>query len=163
VFALMTGTVATAINGIYDTFDVTSGLGQYSVLIGQKQYPTRPIDVGANKSAVLAYLKQASSSVNGMFSSIFDKAPDMSISRAEFSYAENGTTTVGVPSKFLIGLNLETVHRSDIFSGISTQNTPLSLRITYGATANANAHNLNVVLVADAVLVIDQGFVSLKV
>jgi hypothetical protein len=94
---------------------------------------------------------------------MFDKANDMSITNAEFSYTENATTTITTPSKMIIGIPIECIHRSNtLYSGVSTQNTPISLRIGY-ASANANAHNLNCILAIDAVLTIDQGIVSMKI
>lgn len=162
LFFLATGTAATSKNKIYDSFDVSRG-GQYSVFVGQKQYPIRPLDVGSNKGGILAELRKASATIGGMFSNIFDKANDMSISTAEFSYAEDGTTTAILPSKFIIGVSTEVIHKNNVlYSGISTQNTPLSLRVSF-ASPTVNSHNLNCILCADAVLMIDQGFVSLKI
>jgi hypothetical protein len=100
-------------------------------------------------------LKRATTALgNERFESIFDKENEFDISNLEFDYCQADTTSIYAPSKFILGIHLERIHNSNIFSGISTQGAPVLIRVN---TSNATAITLNCVLVVvcDAMIIID--------
>jgi hypothetical protein len=72
-----------------------------------------------------------------------------------WSYATNGTTTIQAPAMFYVGTNTERLSSNAIMlSGVSSQNSPISVRLDLG-TATAAALTLQLVALYDAVFEID--------
>jgi hypothetical protein len=86
----------------------------------------------------------------------------MSISAVEFAYVGNGTTTIAAPAKMIIGIPLERI-RGGLMSGVSSQNSSISVVMNTG-TATAQQHNVNLILAADQIIVLDlaSGQVSVR-
>ena len=88
--------------------------------------------------------------------SIYDKNVSMSINALEFGVLSADTTTIPIPGKFFVGVNLQklTIPQKAFFTGVSTQNSPISVVINIG-TATAQAHSVMLILNYDAIIEID--------
>lgn len=146
-FAINGCTGANYVNKNFDSVDITNSNGEYSFMVAGAVYPQKPLST-TNRNGILEALRQA----NG---SIFDKTNAMAINTAEWGYAENGaTTTAGIPSKFYIGVSLEKIDSGALLTGISTENSPISYRVSLG-TATGQTHNITLVVNYDALWEID--------
>lgn len=142
----MHGPGSAGVNGIYDSIDVTSGVGDYQWLIAGVAYPQRPISTSASKTLALMELKSA-------VGSIFDKSNNMSINTTEFSYVAGGVTTAFAPAKFITGTSTERLNSESLLTGISTQNSPITYHInSAGATGNST---LSLIVNYDALIEVD--------
>ena len=149
LFANFGGTSSASLNKVYDSYDITSGNGDYSFSIGGLQYPARPVSTVTNKTGAFMELKQA---IGGIHSS---QTNNFSISSAEFAVVGNATTTVRIPAKFYFGINLEKLSTNGaLLTGLSTQSAPIGLRINT-STATAQAHNIAVIAMYDALIEVD--------
>jgi hypothetical protein len=155
-YILPTGTTAVSANKWGDSFDATSGNGDYSIMIAGQTYPQRPLSTLNNKTYVIQELRRASGNIN-------DKNNNMCVNAAEFNFNSNGsngalaTTTYNAPAKFIIGIPLEKLHiPSDkaILTGISTNNSNITVNINT-STATAQAHTVNLILNYDAIIEVD--------
>lgn len=141
--------------------DLTGGLGDYQLQIGNSAYPQMPLSTVNNKSGILQETYRAFQAVNPYGS--------MSIDNAEFSVLAS-TTLANLnpyePGKFIVGVNLEKCATADhvLMSGVSTYNTPINVIINSSApTAGVLACNINLLLDYDAIIVIDQEARSVSV
>jgi len=144
------GTDATkSANRLMDAYDITSSNGDYCLQIGSQQYPQKPLSTTNNRSGILQELRRA-------MNSIFDKNNSMSINTLEFAYGSTTLTSVAIPAKFFVGFNLQklTVPMRAFFTGVSTQNAPITLTVNIG-TATAQGHNVMLVVNYDAILELD--------
>jgi len=139
-------------NTFLDSVDCTQNNGSFQFVVGGQSYPQREISTVLNKAGVLSEL----ASFWGSQSEI--DAQNFSISTAEFvkvSSATAGDTTYQVPGKFWVGTNLESLSSSGVLlSGISTNASPISVRINLG-TATAEAHVIQLICLYDALLQIN--------
>jgi hypothetical protein len=87
---------------------------------------------------------------------IFGNTVAMSINTPEFSYISTDTTSITQPAKFWVGFNLQklTVPSKAFFTGVSTQNSPISAVINIG-TATSQIHTVMLILNYDAIIEID--------
>jgi hypothetical protein len=115
-------------NGIFDSFDVTSG-GDHQFTINGKNIPQRAIQ----KNDIIPQLKKAVGTYT-------DRANSMSINN-EFSYVLSQSTTVAIPSKIYVSVNTSVVPFSTtLLSGQSTQASPINVRLNIVTpTAKATA------------------------
>jgi hypothetical protein len=159
--------VASDLNGIFDSRDVTSCAGTYQVTIGSQTFPQLPINTAVNKNAVLQYLRECTSS-------LADWRYAMSINAVEFaSYlgSANATqltgnitpsaaTTVTEPAKFIVGIPVSKIQPIDsyapssLLSGVSAASTPIIVNISVG-TATGQAYNMFCIAEYDVLLHID--------
>jgi len=150
IFAI-NGTSVAASNGRFDSLDLTSRNGEYSFLIGGIQYPQKPLSAKSNKAGILQELRTATGS-------LFDKNNSFSINTAEFSQVStvpDNTNTVSCPSKFYIGVSTEKLNSNSLLTGISTQNSPISYRITTGTAIGASNAVVTLVVNYDALIEVD--------
>lgn len=139
--------------------DLTCGLGDYQLQIGNSAYPQMPLSTVNNRAGILQETYRAFQAVNANGS--------MSIDTAEFALlATNALNTLNPyePGKFIVGVNLEKVATADhvLMSGVSTYNTPINVVINSSAVA-ALACNINLLLDYDAIIVVDQEAHSVSV
>jgi hypothetical protein len=149
-YVLPTGTSANSLNKWGDSYDMTSGNGEYSIVIAGVNYPQRPLSALNNKSYVVQELRRASGNLD-------DKINNMAINSVEFYKVGNDATTYAVPAKFIIGIPLEKLHIDNdkaILSGVSTNNSNITVNINT-ATATAQAHTINLILNYDAIIEVD--------
>ena len=149
LFLILAGTHATSVNKNFDSLDITLGNGSYQFYIASNPYPTRPISTVLNKAGVLAELSNAFGPAHDLISTNF------AINPKEFLAINTSTTTVIAPGKFYVGANTERLSSNSVMlSGVSSQNSPISLRIDLN-TATTNQQVLNLVALFDAILEID--------
>lgn len=136
-------------NKLMDSYDITSGAGDYSLQVGSINYPQKALSTTNNKGGILQELRRA-------MNSIYDKNNSMSINTLEFAYLSTSATTVPIPAKFWVGVNLQklTVPMKAFFTGVSTQSSPISV-IVNTSVATAQAHNIMLILNYDAIIEID--------
>lgn len=147
IFALNGGTTASSQNKAFDSYDITSNNGDYSFLVGGVIYPQKPISTAVNRAGALMELKSA-------LGSVYDKNNSFSINAIEYSYISNGTTSPSAPAKFYIGTSLEKLNSDSLLTGISTQNSAISYRLSLG-TATSQAHTITLVVNYDALFEVD--------
>jgi hypothetical protein len=150
LFAHFVGqTASKAINGLYDSFDVTSGNGEYSFNIAGVSYPSRPVSTLNSKAAFLMELKKACGALHST-------SYQSSISTQEFSVLDSATaTTLTTPAKFFFGVNTEKLSSNGaLLTGISTQSSPISLRISTN-TATTQAYNVYLLAMYDALIAVN--------
>ena len=77
----------------------------------------------------------------------------MSINRVEYLTQSASTTAVNIPGKFWVGVNLQklTIPQKAFFTGISTQNSPITVLINIG-NATAQPHSVMLILNYDAII-----------
>tara|TARA_R110000822_G_scaffold141315_4_gene279092 strand:- start:346 stop:1605 length:1260 start_codon:yes stop_codon:yes gene_type:complete len=123
LFALFTGNFTESVNRSFDSYDLTGG-GSLQFLVASIPFPARPVSTSNSKSAVLLELKSA---VGGIHSSHTD---NFSMTPVTFGKSGIDQTSVAVPATFIFGVNTEKMHTNNaLLSGVSTQNSAISLRI----------------------------------
>ena len=163
LFTSFVGSHANCVNGLYDSIDITSANGELVYNIAGTYYPSRPVSTLNNKAAVLSELKKA---VGALHSNNFN----FSINQNEFNACDstppNSTTQVGyavtttattvtAPGKFWFGVNTEKLSTNGaLLTGISTQNSPITLRISTG-TATAMSYTVYLTAMFDILIAID--------
>ena len=92
----------------------------------------------------------------GKKSAIFGSNVSMSINGAEFAAVSATGTTPVVPAKFWVGVCLQklTIPQKAFFTGVSTQNSPITVLINIG-TATSQIHTAMLILNYDAIIEID--------
>lgn len=147
LFAINGGTGAVSVNKAFDSYDITTNNGDYSFSIGGIIYPQRPISTLVNRAGALMELKSATGS-------IYDKSNNFSINSVEYAYVSANTTTAQAMAKFYVGTSTEKLNSDSLLTGISTQNSPISYRISLG-TATSQAHLITLVVNYDALFEVD--------
>jgi hypothetical protein len=136
-------------NRMFDAYDVTSGNGDYQFQIGSINYPQKSLSTFNNRSGILQELRRS-------MNTIFGKNVSMSINTLEYSSVSATQTTPVVPAKFWVGVCLQklTIPQKAFFTGVSTQNSPITVIINIG-TATAQIHTAMLILNYDAIIEID--------
>lgn len=129
--------------------DITKSLGDYQFYIGSEAYPPRPLS-SQNKAGMLLELAQSWSNANSI------DACNMSITRPEYGFIDNEIDTGYEPAKFYVGCNTERLSsNSAILTGISSQLSPISLRINFGGSTTTDTHSATLVTVHDALILVN--------
>lgn len=151
LFAINGGTTST--NKAFDSFDITSNNGEYSFSIGGVIFPQKPVSTVVNRAGALMELKSA-------LGSVFDKNNSFSINTIEYNVVSTTTagfltsTTAEAPAKFYIGTSTEKLNSDSLLTGVSTQNSAISYRVSLG-TATSQAHSCCLVVNYDALWEVD--------
>lgn len=142
LFALFSGnTITRCTNGIFDSVDPTVNTGDFQFQIAGSYYPSRPVSTLNNKASFLMELKHA---VGALHSTNYN----FSINNVEFESTDQTTTTLFTQGKFIFGVNTEKLSSNGvILSGISTQSSPISLRINSNFVGTTNANQSYIVYV----------------
>ena len=150
-FLVMPASATASNNGIFDSFDITSNNGSYQFTIAGKNYPQTALSTSQNKAGIFQALRSA-------VGSIYSKDNNCAINAVEFGYISNPvpTTSTQAPAKFYVGADLEVISSDYILSGISSQNSSISVNVTLG-TATGSLHTIVLILNYDALLEIDFG------
>lgn len=148
LFALFCGQNARCVNGIFDSVDPTSSNGEVVFNIAGVSHPNRPVSTLNSKSAILMELKKA-------VGALHSESYNFSINSVEFSSNDATTTTTNAPGKFYFGVNTEKLSSNGaLLTGISTQNSPINLRISTG-TATTQAYTVYLVAMYDALIAVE--------
>lgn len=134
-------------NGLFDARDITNNTGQISISVSGVSYPQKPYSMVNNKAAMLLELRK-------VMGSIYDKSNTLSINSREFSCIDSTVTEITVPGKFYIGFNLQKLHSNAILTGISTNNSNISVNIDSTATTGST-RQCNLILAYDGLIEID--------
>jgi len=132
-----------------DSFDVTAGTGDYSLQIAGMSYPQKSLSTLNNKAGIFNELRRA-------MGSLFNNNNSMAINTVEFNMNDGDITEITIPAKFWVGFNLQklTIESKAFFSGVSTQNSPITAIIN---TNHETEQSINAMLIAvyDAIIQID--------
>lgn len=139
----------TNVNDWADSVDITQGYGDYQYLIASKPYPVRPMSVLQNKGGVYQELADCWSMAHSLYSS------KLAIIPSEFAKQDNDPTTYDAPAKFYVAQNVEKLSSSAMLTGVSSQLSPISLRINFGGNAPNDAHSVALICCYDAIMVIN--------
>ena len=149
LFCHLSGTEATKVNGFFDSVDITTNNGDYQWFVSGLPYPPRPISTVLNKAAISMELSAAFGPAHDLLTSNF------SINPTEFNYTIAGTTTVQQMGKVYLGTNVEKLSTNGaLLTGISSQGSPISFRVSTG-TALSQAAVIQLICLYDALLQID--------
>jgi hypothetical protein len=145
----MGGTANTSANKNMDSYDITSGNGDYQLNIGGVAYPQKPLSTLNNKASILQELRRS-------MNTIFGSNVSMSVNAYEFNSNSNVGTLVTIPAKFWVGMNLQklSIPTKAFFTGTSTQLSPISAIINVN-TATSQLHNVMLILNYDIIIEID--------
>ena len=132
-----------------DSIDMTSSNGDFQLSIAGVSFPQKPLSTLNNKAGVMNELRRA-------MGSIFGNNVAMSVNSVEFASVDQGTTYYNIPGKFWVGINLQklTIPSKAFFTGVSTQNAPITAIINAG-TATSQIYNVMLVANYDAIIDID--------
>jgi hypothetical protein len=131
-----------------EEFDSLNG-GDYSLQIAGISFPQKALSTLNNRAGVFSELRRA-------MGSIFGNNVAMSINSVEFASVDTGTTYYNTPGKFWVGINLQklTIGSKAFFTGVSTQNSPITAIINTN-TATNQLYNVMLIAVYDAIIDID--------
>ena len=146
-YVLFTGTTANSLNKTNDWYDPTSNNGELSINIGSQQFPQRPLSTLNNKNGILMALRNATGS-------IYDRNNTLSINTIEWNKQGNEATTFNEPAKFIFGINLERIHTPAMLTGISTENSIISVLLQTN-TPTQQLHNVHLILAHDVFITVD--------
>jgi hypothetical protein len=144
---LSSSDVTKSTNKLFESVDITKNNGDYQLSIGGVSYPQRGLSTLNNKGGIFQALRDA-------VGTIFDNSNSLSISRNEWNFTDNQTTTYVVPGKFYVGFNIEKMHSNSLLTGISSLQTAINVIINLGTAMSASA-NINLILNYDVLLEID--------
>lgn len=139
--------ISGGVNKLFDAVDSTNATGSYSLNVSGVQYPQKPYSTLNNKACVMMELKK-------VLGSIYDRTNNMAINALEYGRLDSDTTTVTAPGKFYIGFNLQKLHSNALLTGISTNNSNITVNIEQ-TTATTAIRQLNLILAYDALIEID--------
>ena len=149
LFCHLSGTDATKVNGFFDSIDITTNNGDYQWFVSGLPYPPRPLSTVLNKAGISMELSNAFGPAHDLLTSNF------SINPTEFNYLITGTTTVQQMGKFYLGTNVEKLSTNGaLLTGISSQGSPISFRVSTG-TALSQSAVIQLICLYDALLQID--------
>jgi hypothetical protein len=151
LYTILAGTIDTvALNTLFDSQDVTGAAGgDYQWFISGIPYPPRPLSTVLNKAGILMELSAAFGPTHDLASSNF------SITPTEFGSGNTTTTTQNLMGKFYLGTNVEKLSTNTaLLTGISSQGSPISFRVSIG-TATTNAAVIQLICLFDSLLQID--------
>ena len=139
----------TCANKNMDSFDITQETGDYSLQIAGMSYPQKSLSSLMNRAGIMNELRRA-------MGSLYSNNNAMSINYYEFSTSDGDTTDNIKPGKFWVGFNLQklTIESKAFFSGVSTQNSPITAIINT-TDATSQAYNAMLIAVYDAIIEID--------
>jgi hypothetical protein len=135
-------------NKKFESVDITNSSGDYSLNISGVQYPQKPYSALNNKTGILQELRKC-------VGSIYDRTNSMSINNFEFNSTDSvANTSFIAPGKFYVAFNLEKIHSGALLTGISTNNSNITVNITQ-SVATTVTRTCNLLLVYDSLIEID--------
>jgi hypothetical protein len=86
--------------------------------------------------------------------SIYDKNNSIAINATEFNTLDTSTSTVPIPGKFYVGFNLQKLHSNALLTGISTNNSNITVNIEQTVAVSVQ-RQCNLILAYDSLIEID--------
>lgn len=149
LFLNQSGVAGTSLNKAYDSFDCTANNGSYQFFVASMPYPQRPLSTIQNRAGILVETASALGPAHDVTTN------NLSVTPATFAYVVNGTTTIAAPAQFWVATNTERISSNGVMlSGVSSQNSPISVRLDIG-TATAAALTLQLIALYDAIIEVD--------
>ena len=157
------GTDATkSINKLMESFDITrggvttsaagvpTGGGSYNFVVNGINYPQNAINTQYNKAYALQELRRS-------MNNIFNKSVSMAINSNEFNIIDGATTNTNIPAKFYVAVNTQrlSVPYKALFTGISSQNSPITAVINVGSTPTSQNFTCILAVYYDAIIEVD--------
>ena len=87
--------------------------------------------------------------------SIYDRTSNMSINNTEYNVVPASTLAFQTPGKFYVPFQLEKLHSGSLLTGISTNNSNISVNIDQTTAVDANNKQCNLILAYDALIEVD--------
>lgn len=153
MFLLLGGSSLSSVNKLFDSVDITSGGGSYNFQVNGQYYPQNPLSTVNNRGGILMELRRA-------MQNIYTGQNQMSINPTEWLYTDNAMADAGagsrvnIPAKFIVGVNTQKLTTPGIFTGVSSQNSPITL-IANLATPTINSYSPILTLLYDSIIEID--------
>ena len=151
----------TSINGLYDSFDITqritnytngaiTGGGSYIFSIAGKNFPDRALSTSINKQAIMVESQMAKGhAINEV------GIADVGIFSNQLYYANNAGASLLLPAQFFVGVNTEKLRSNNVLlSGTSTNNSNITYRVEC-TNSTGSANSILLVAVYDALIEID--------
>ena len=137
------------VNGMYDSVDVTNGMGDYQFVVAGTHIPPQPLSASRSKALIF---EQLSDCFGGTAHDLFGSA--MSITPKEFAKLGTEATdpATGDGAFFAVGISTEKLNSSALMTGISSQLSPINVRINFGSANTDRNHNLMLVTLHDAII-----------
>lgn len=135
-------------NKKFDAVDLTNNSGDYSINISGVQYPQKPYSSLNSKGSILQELRKC-------IGSVYDRGNNMAINTLEFNRLDSDVNpSLTAPGKFYLGFNLEKLHSGSLLTGISTNNSNITVNINQ-SVATTVVRQCNLLLVYDSLIEID--------
>tara|TARA_R110002095_G_scaffold173795_1_gene151234 strand:- start:2954 stop:4276 length:1323 start_codon:yes stop_codon:yes gene_type:complete len=151
---IQAGGITDSANGSkYDATAVQGANGSTQFVVASQVYPQTPL-AESNQALVMSELRQSLGEAHDLLGS------KMSISDGQFNAnltirAPGGESTLLLPSAHFVGVNTEKVSSNQLLmSGISSQLSPISVRLNYSANVGAGVL-LTLFVLYDAILSIN--------
>jgi hypothetical protein len=156
---LLGSSSANATSKLLESIDLTSGNGSYNFQVNGVYYPQNPLSTVNNRSGVLMELRNAMRDMySGNNSMAIDNSEFLAIDTTNATMNQIGVgttaTKINIPAKFYVGASTRKMNTSALFTGISSQNSPITAIINTG-TATALAYSPILMLFYDAIIEID--------
>lgn len=153
---LLGGSSAQTANKLMDSVDITNNNGSYNFQVNGIYYPQNPLSTANNRGGILMELRRA-------MRNMYTGNNSMAIDNNEWLYTDAAITNaiaatntkVNIPAKFYVGVNTEKMDTPALFTGISSQNSPITAIINIGGTATVNSYSPILMLYYDAIIEID--------
>lgn len=139
---------------LFESIDMTSGNGSYNFQINGLYYPQNALSAVNNRGGVLMELRNA---MRDMYSG----NNSMAIDTTEWLYTDASvnalasSTPINIPAKFYVGVSTRKMNTSALFTGVSSQNSPITAVINVGSTATTLAYSPILTLFYDAIIEVD--------
>jgi hypothetical protein len=154
MFLLLGSSSTNSTNKLFDSIDMTSGGGSYNFQVNGVYYPQNPLSTVNNRGGILTELRRA-------MNNLYTNSNEMAIDNNEWLYRDSAITSsatgtrVNVPAKFIVGTNTRKMDTPALFTGISSQNSPITAIVNVGSTATGLSYSPILVLLYDSILEID--------
>jgi hypothetical protein len=140
-------------NKLFESIDMTSGNGSYNFQVNGQYFPQNPLSTANNRSGVLMELRNA-------MRDMYSNNNSMSIDNNEWLATDASVNALAVasaaniPAKFYVGVSTRKMNTPALFTGISSQNSPITAIINVG-TVTTLAYSPILMLYYDAIIEID--------
>ena len=158
---LMGSSSANGTNKLLESIDMTSGGsvtgtaiggGSYNFQCNGVYYPQNPLSTYNNRGGVLMELRRA---MRNMYSG----NSSMSIDNSEWLRGDTNVattaTSINVPAKFYVGVNTQKMDSPALFTGISSQNSPITAIVNIGSLPTQLIYSPILMLYYDAIIEMD--------
>ena len=154
MFLLLGSSSTNAVNKLFDSIDMTSGGGSYNFQINGVYYPQNPLSTVNNRGGILMELRRA-------MQNMYTGSTQLAIDNNEWLYQDSAITSaatgtrVNIPAKFIVGVNTQKMNTPALFTGVSSQNSPITAIVNIGSTATGLSYSPILCLYYDSIIEID--------